>query len=35
MCRRMSCLAFFGAPVAHEDDSVRAIRAALEIRDVI
>ncbi len=28
-------LAFFGAPVAHEDDFVRAIRAALEIRDVI
>jgi len=28
-------LAFFGAPVAHEDDSVRAIRAALEVRDVI
>jgi class 3 adenylate cyclase len=28
-------LAFFGAPVAHEDDSVRAIRAALDIREVI
>jgi class 3 adenylate cyclase len=28
-------LAFFGAPVAHEDDPVRAIRAALEVRQVI
>ena len=26
-------LAFFGAPVAHEDDPARAIRAALEILD--
>ena len=28
-------LAFFGAPVAHEDDSVRAIRAAFDVREVI
>ena len=28
-------LAFFGAPVAHEDDPVRAIRAALDVRQVI
>src|ERR687886_2897414 len=26
-------LAFFGAPVAHEDDAERAVRAGLEIRD--
>jgi class 3 adenylate cyclase/tetratricopeptide (TPR) repeat protein len=26
-------LAFFGAPVAHEDDAERAVRAALDIRD--
>jgi class 3 adenylate cyclase/tetratricopeptide (TPR) repeat protein len=26
-------LAFFGAPVAHEDDPLRAVRAALAIRD--
>jgi class 3 adenylate cyclase len=29
-----SLLAFFGAPVAHEDDPVRAVRAALEIQDL-
>ena len=28
-------LALFGAPVAHEDDPVRALRAALEIIDAI
>jgi serine phosphatase RsbU (regulator of sigma subunit)/class 3 adenylate cyclase len=28
-------LAFFGAPVAHEDDPVRAVRAALDIRDTV
>lgn len=28
-------LAFFGAPIAHEDDPVRAIRAGLEIIDAI
>ena len=28
-------LAFFGAPVAHEDDPVRAVRAALEILDAV
>jgi len=28
-------LAFFGAPVAHEDDPVRAIRAALDIKDLV
>ena len=28
-------LAFFGAPIAHEDDPVRAIRAGLEIVDAI
>ena len=27
--------AFFGAPVAHEDDAERAVRAALRIRDAI
>ena len=26
-------LAFFGAPVSHEDDPLRAVRAALAIRD--
>jgi class 3 adenylate cyclase len=30
-----SLLAFFGAPVAHEDDPQRAIRAGLEIIDLI
>jgi class 3 adenylate cyclase len=28
-------LAFFGAPLAHEDDSERAARAALDIRDAL
>jgi ABC-type oligopeptide transport system substrate-binding subunit/class 3 adenylate cyclase len=28
-------LAFFGAPVTHEDDPVRAVHAALEIQDAI
>lgn len=28
-------LAFFGAPVTHEDDPERAVRAALEIQDLI
>ncbi len=28
-------LAFFGAPVAHEDDPVRAVHAALEILDIV
>jgi class 3 adenylate cyclase len=28
-------LAFFGAPVAHEDDPVRAVRAALDILDTV
>ncbi|MGA7272323.1 MAG: adenylate/guanylate cyclase domain-containing protein, partial [Acidimicrobiia bacterium] len=28
-------LAFFGAPIAHEDDPVRAVRAGLEIADAI
>jgi serine phosphatase RsbU (regulator of sigma subunit)/class 3 adenylate cyclase len=28
-------LAFFGAPVAHEDDPVRAVHAALEILDTV
>jgi class 3 adenylate cyclase/tetratricopeptide (TPR) repeat protein len=28
-------LAFFGAPIAHEDDPVRALRAALEIIDSV
>ena len=28
-------LAFFGAPVAHEDDPVRAVHAALEILDAV
>lgn len=28
-------LAFFGAPVAHEDDPVRAIRAALDVKEVV
>ncbi len=27
-------LAFFGAPVAHEDDPIRAVRAALELMEV-
>lgn len=30
-----SVLAFFGAPIAHEDDPVRALRAGLEIIDAI
>src|ERR687887_2228973 len=28
-------LALFGAPVAHEDDSERAVRAALAMRDAV
>lgn len=28
-------LAFFGAPLAHEDDPERAVRAALDIRDTV
>ena len=28
-------MAVFGAPVAHEDDPERAVRAALAIRDAI
>lgn len=28
-------LAFFGAPLAHEDDPERAVRAALDIRDAV
>lgn len=28
-------LAFFGAPVAHEDDPIRAVRAALDVREAI
>ena len=28
-------LAFFGAPLAHEDDPERAVRAALEVRDAV
>jgi class 3 adenylate cyclase len=28
-------LAFFGAPVAHEDDPIRAVRAALDVRQAI
>ena len=28
-------MALFGAPVAHEDDPERAVRAALAIRDAI
>src|SRR5262249_4517133 len=27
--------AFFGVPVVHEDDSLRAVRAAVELRDVL
>lgn len=30
-----ACLAFFGAPVAHEDDPIRAVHAALEMLDSI
>lgn len=28
-------LAFFGAPIAHEDDAERAVRAALDIQDAV
>ena len=28
-------LAFFGAPLAHEDDAERAVRAAIEVRDAV
>jgi len=28
-------LGFFGAPLAHEDDPMRAVRAALDIRDAV
>ena len=28
-------LAFFGAPLAHEDDPERAVRAALDVRDAV
>ena len=28
-------MALFGAPVAHEDDPERAVRAALAIRDAV